>query len=175
MTAITMTQALRETPRPAGAAANILTIAGRELRDALRSRWFVLYTLAFAALGLGVSYLSAVSAGAAGLDGFGRTTAGLVNLVLLVVPLMGLTAGAGTISSERERGMLAYLLAQPVSRWEVLLGKYAGLAGALLASIALGFGLCAAVMAAVAAGVQPAAVLILTGLTFALALSMLDR
>ncbi|HNB60839.1 MAG TPA: ABC transporter permease subunit, partial [Phycisphaerales bacterium] len=103
---------------------NVLTLARKELRDAVRSRWFLLYTLAFTMLGLAVSFVSAAGTGSTGLSGFGRTTAGLTNLVLLVVPLMALTAGAGSIASDRERGMLSYLLAQPVSRTEVLLGKY---------------------------------------------------
>lgn len=158
----------------AGAAANTGAIAGRELRDALRSRWFVLYTIAFAALGLGVSYISAAATGASGLSGYGRTSAGLVNLVLLVVPLMGLTAGAGTIASDRERGMLAYLLAQPVTRWEVLLGKYLGLAAALGGCICLGLGACAGILSWKGAAADPAGLMWLAGLAFGLALTMLS-
>ncbi|MBY0398483.1 MAG: ABC transporter permease [Thermoleophilia bacterium] len=160
--------------RARSAPANVLTIARRELRDAVRSRWFLLYTLAFAALGLGVSYLSAVASGGSGLAGFGRTTAGLVNLVLLVIPLMALTAGAGTIAGDRERGMLAYLAAQPVSRTEILLGKYAGLAGALLACLCLGYGACAAVLAVKGEPVRVAGLAVLVGLSMGLALSMLS-
>ena len=104
----------RAAARPPSFVRNVATVARRELREAITSRWFLLYTVSFAALGLAVSYVSAVGAGGAGLSGFGRTTAGLINLVLLVVPLMALTAGAGSIASDRERGMLAYLLAQPV-------------------------------------------------------------
>mgnify|MGYP001011495791 CR=1 FL=1 len=44
---------------------NIRAVALREFREAVHSRWFTLYTIAFAALGLGVSYISAASAGAA--------------------------------------------------------------------------------------------------------------
>jgi Cu-processing system permease protein len=153
---------------------NLSTVAWRELREAVRSRWFLLYTLAFAVLGLSISYISSVSAGGSGLAGFGRTTAGLVNLVLLVVPLMALTAGAGAIASDRERGMLAYLLAQPVSRLEVVLGKYIGLAGALLACITLGIGSCAVILAWKGGATAPASLLWLAGLTFALALGMLS-
>jgi Cu-processing system permease protein len=159
---------------PRGVAANTLTLARRELRDAVASRWFVLYTLAFAALGLGVSYVSSVSAGGAGLSGFGRTTAGLINIVLLVVPLMALTAGAGSVASDRERGMLAYFLAQPISRGELLLGKYLGLAVALSASICLGMGACAAILAWKAGSAGPAAILWFTGLSIGLALAMLS-
>ncbi len=155
-------------------ASNVVTVGRRELREAVRSRWFLLYTLAFAALGLGVSYVSAVGSGGAGLSGFGRTTAGLVNLVLLVVPLMALTAGAGSVASDRERGMLAYLLAQPVSRLEVLMGKYLGLAAALLACLCLGFGACALVLAWKGEATNPASMLWLVGLSFGLALGMLS-
>ncbi len=160
--------------RPPGAPRNILTIGGRELREALRSRWFWLYTLAFAVLGLAVSFVSAAGAGGTGLSGFGRTTAGLINLVLLVVPLMALTAGAATIASDRERGMLPYLFAQPVARFEVLLGKYIGLAGALLASLALGLGVCALILAWQGLRTSPASILWMCGLSFFLALSMLS-
>lgn len=159
---------------PPGLARNVMTIAGRELRDAVRARWFVLYTLAFAGLGLAISLVSATATGGSGLASFGRTTAGMINLVLLVVPLMALTAGAGAIASDRERGMLQYLLAQPVSRLEVLLGKYLGLAGALLACICLGLGACAGVLAWKGMGTNPAAVLWLAGLSFGLALAMLS-
>jgi Cu-processing system permease protein len=160
--------------RPPAFIANVLTMARRELREAVRSRWFLLYTIAFAGLGLGVSYLSAAATGSSGLAGFGRTSAGLINIVLLVIPLMALTAGAGSIASDRERGMLAYLLAQPVSRAELLLGKFVGLAGALLASIGLGLGLCAGILAWKGGAAGPAAIVWFASLSFALALSMLS-
>ncbi|GJQ28684.1 MAG: hypothetical protein HBSAPP03_05680 [Phycisphaerae bacterium] len=174
MTTLTLTTSPILTRPVPGALANIAAVAGRELRDALRSRWFILYTLAFTALGLGVSYVSAASSGGAGLSNFGRTTAGLINLVLLVVPLMALSAGASSVASDRERGMLAYLLAQPVSRLEVLLGKYVGLAGALLACLTLGLGLCTAILAWKGQDTGVAAVLTLAGLAFTLALGMLS-
>ncbi len=162
------------TRSPPGALSNIATLARRELRDAVRSRWFLLYTIGFAALGLGISYVSAAAGGSMGLAGFGRTTAGLVNLVLLVVPLMGLTAGAGAIAGDRERGMLAYLLAQPVARVELLLGKYLGLALALLACLTLGLGICAAILAWKGNATRPESLLWLAGLALALALGMLS-
>jgi Cu-processing system permease protein len=146
----------------------------RDLRVAVRSRWFVLYTVSFAVLGLAVSFVSSTGAGGAGLSGFGRTTAGLINLVLLVVPLMALTAGAGSIASDRERGMLPYLLAQPVSRREALLGKYAGLAGALTACICLGLGACAAILAWQGQATAPGSIVWLAGLSIGLALGMLS-
>lgn len=159
---------------PASFARNTFTLAGRELREAVRSRWFVLYALAFVVLGLGISFASAAGSGAAGLASFGRTTAGLTNLVLLVVPLMALTAGAGSIAGDRERGMLAYLLSQPVSRTEVLLGKFCGLGAALLACICIGLGACALILALAGQATRPASLLWLTGLSLGLAFGMLS-
>ena len=160
-------------PRCPTIAANVVTLARRELRDALRSRWFLLYTLAFAALGLGVSFVSAASAGG-GMAGFGRTSAGLVNLVLLVIPLMALTAGAGTIASDRERGMLPYLLAQPITRAELLLGKFVGLGLTLVASICLGFGVVAATLGWSGSATHAASLLGLVALSIGLSLAMLS-
>lgn len=153
---------------------NILTVFRRELGEAVTSRWFLLYTLAFAVLGLAVSYISAAGAGGAGLSGYGRTSAGLVNLVLLVAPLMSLTAGAGLIAPDRERGMLAYVLAQPVLRSEVLIGKYAGAAAALASCLCLGLGACAAILSWKGGATRPGALLELAGLSFLLSLAGLS-
>ncbi len=117
------------------------TMARKEMRDSLRTRWFILYTIAFMVLAGSLSYLTTSFSGFVGLEGFGRVAAGLVNLILLVVPLMGLTAGALAIAGERERRTLGYLLAQPVSRSEVFFGKFAGLAAALVAGLLVSFGL----------------------------------
>jgi Cu-processing system permease protein len=118
----------------------IWTIARKEIRDSLRNRWFVMYTVAFGVLATALSSLSLAGTETFGYAGYGRTAAGLINLILLIVPLMGLTAGAGAVAGERESRTLAYLLAQPVTRFEVLAGKYLGLSIALLSALALGFG-----------------------------------
>lgn len=150
------------------------SFARREFRDALSSRWFILYTFAFTVLAVGVSFLSLSGSGSHGFAGFGRTAAGLLNLIMLVVPLMALTAGASSIAGEAERGTLLYLLAQPVSRWQILIGKYTGLSIALVCSLCVGFGVSAAVLAWRAGGVGAGSFVVLLGLTILLALAMLS-
>jgi Cu-processing system permease protein len=120
---------------------NVLVLTQKELRDARRNRWFLLYTVAFAVLALSLAWLALSGIGTYGLAGFGRTGASLINLVLLVVPLMGLTLGAMSLAGERERGTLLYLVTQPVSQIELVLGKFLGLALAVLVTLVLGFGL----------------------------------
>ena len=71
----------------------------------------------------------------------------MVNLILMIVPLMGLTTGAGALAGERERGTLAYLLSQPVHRSEILLGKFFGLWVGITLALVLGFAVSAAMIA----------------------------
>ncbi|MEZ4710430.1 MAG: ABC transporter permease [Caldilineaceae bacterium] len=152
----------------------LFTLANYELRASLRNRWFMLYALAFAILAVALSSVSLSGAGMLGFAGFGRTAASLINLVLLIVPLMGLTIGAQSLAGERERGTLAYLLAQPVTRGEVLCGKFLGLGMALLAALLLGFGLSAAVIAWQGGAVAISQFVALVGFALLLALVTLS-
>lgn len=118
-------------------------LCAKEMRDARRNRWFLLYAVAFSVLALALSYLSLAGAARVGFAGLGRTTASLINLVLLVVPMMGLTLGSAAIAGERERGQLLYTLAQPISVGEYLLGKFLGLTASTFVALLLGFGVAA--------------------------------
>lgn len=124
----------------------LLVIAMKELRDAGRGRWLVTFTITFAGVALLLSLVQG-QAGDLGSQGFNRMTAGLINLCLLLVPLVALVLGAGAIAGERDRGTLMTLRAQPISATGLLLGKYLGLAVALWAAVACGFGAAGVLMA----------------------------
>lgn len=117
----------------------ITTLAGKELRDAVKSRWLAAFAVTFAAVALMLSRVQEDS-GAISAQGFNRTTASLINLCLLLVPMLSLILGASAIAGERERGTLATLLSQPLSATELILGKYVGLTLAVWGAIAIGFG-----------------------------------
>lgn len=152
----------------------VLHLARKEFRDAARNRWLLLYAVAFGGLSLALAWMTLAGAGRYGVAGFGRTAATLINLVLLIVPLMGLTLGAQSVAGEREQGTLAYLASQPVSRAELLLGKFAGLALALLAALGAGFGTTAVVIAGYGSRTGAPAFLALVGLACLLALVSLS-
>lgn len=153
---------------------NILTLTQKELRDARRNRWFILYTVAFAGLALTLAWLALSGVGTYGLAGFGRTGASLINLVLLIVPLMGLTLGAMSLAGERERGTLLYLFTQPIAQIELLLGKFIGLALAMLLALLLGFGLSGLLIAWQGGATQAGDYLLMMLLAFVLALASLS-
>jgi ABC-type transport system involved in multi-copper enzyme maturation permease subunit len=116
----------------------VRVVAREEYRRALETRWLFGFTALFAALVLGLSYFGLAQGREVGFQGFARVTLSLMNLVLLIVPLTGLVLGVTSIAGGGES--LSLLLAQPVTRGEVLAGKYLGLGLALSVAQALGFG-----------------------------------
>ena len=143
-----------------------LVVAAEEYRRALETRWLFGFTALFAALVLGLSYFGLAQGREVGFQGFARTTLSLMNLVLLVVPLCALLLGVTSIAGGGET--LPLLLAQPVSRGEVLAGKYLGLCAALAVAQALGFGAGGFVVALNAGPEQLAGFAALTALSIVL-------
>lgn len=139
-------------------------VAGRELREATRGRWFLLAAGSFFALSLGLSMLGLAGAERSGLAGFDRTTASVLNLALVFVPLLTLSVGALSLAGELEDGSLAMMMAQPLTRAEVFTGKFLGLLGAVWAALLTGFGLTGLTVGLLAGGGNSTAFLSLLGL-----------
>ncbi|HXF04261.1 MAG TPA: ABC transporter permease subunit [Blastocatellia bacterium] len=116
----------------------IAAIAWHELVVTIRSRWLGIFALAFGALALAISYFGLVTGGMVGFQGFSRTSASVLNLVLYLIPLVALMMGTLSFTSEKSAGEL--LFSQPVTRTEILVGKLLGLFLSLVAATLLGFG-----------------------------------
>lgn len=152
----------------------VALFARKELREALRGRVLAAYGVALVVLVVGLSYVALVGGRASGFAGFGRTTATLVNVVLLLVPLVALLQAGQSIAGERESGTLDALLVQPVDRSEVFLGKALGLSAGLVATLAIAFGVAALVVALAARDSDAGVLLACFGATVLLALATLS-
>lgn len=141
-------------------------IAREEFRQALESRWLFGFTAILAALVLGLSFFGLAQGREVGFQGFARVTLSLMNLVLFIVPLTGLLLGVTSVTGGS--GTLPLLLAQPVSRREVLLGKLVGLGTALTVAQLVGFGGGGLVIAVSAGPDQVRGFAALSGLSIAL-------
>ncbi|HEU4569367.1 MAG TPA: ABC transporter permease subunit [Gemmatimonadales bacterium] len=106
------------------------TVLGCQLRDAARSRPVLGYTLLLMLL---TDLLFRFG------DGGPRVALSLINVVLLLVPLVGLLYG--TMYFQQARGFSLFLLAQPVGRGPLLAGLYGGLALPLVVALLAGLGL----------------------------------
>src|SRR3990167_8718030 len=110
----------------------IFTIAGKEFRDRMRNRWVLAVALVFTVFSLAIAYFGGAQQGTVGFRSIEFTIASLVSLVIYLIPLIALLLGFDAIVGERERGSLDLLLSLPITRFELLLGKYLGLVAVLL-------------------------------------------
>lgn len=116
-------------------------VASKEFWDRIRNRWVLAVATVFTAFALVIAYFGAAQQGMVGFHGIEVTIASLVSLVIYLIPLIALILGYDAIVGERERGSLDLLLSMPITRFELLFGKFCGLSGALAFSTLAGFGL----------------------------------
>ena len=150
----------------------IMVVARQEFVVSIRNRWTVIFAVLFGVLVLGISYFGLVTAGTTGFQGFTRTTASLLNLVLYIVPLVALSMGCLSFASESGSGEL--LFSQPVTRSEILLGKLAGLSFSIATATILGFGMAGVVIAMKAGSTGASRYPALVALSLLLAIAFLS-
>lgn len=150
----------------------VRALVERDIREALRNRWFYVYAVVFATLAGLVAWGGTAASSITGESGFGPIVAQFVALVMLFSPLMGLTLGAQGIVRDRERGVLGYVLAQPVSRRQYFVAKLSALSVLLCASVLFGFAIAALTMGMLGTGGAVGDFVVLLGLTWLLTVSM---
>ncbi|MGL1957016.1 MAG: ABC transporter permease [Colwellia sp.] len=118
----------------------ILTVAHKEFRDGLRNRWLVSITLIFALLSIGLTYFGAAASGAIGITSLSTTVASLSSLAVFLIPLIALLLSYDSFVGEQESGTLLLLLTYPLSKSQLLLGKFIGQGSIIALATVLGFG-----------------------------------
>jgi Cu-processing system permease protein len=121
-------------------------IAGKEIRDGLRNRWVLATTLLLGALALALAFLGSAPTGAVKVSPLAVTVVSLSSLTIFLLPLIALLLSYDAIVGEIERGTMALLLAYPVSRAAVILGKFIGHLVILAIATILGYGAAAAAL-----------------------------
>ena len=118
----------------------ILNIARKELSDGLRNRWMLAISLLFAVLAVGIAWFGAAASGQVGFTSIPATIASLASLATFLMPLIALLLAYDAIVGEEEGGTLMLLLTYPLSRSQLLLGKFLGHGMILGLATVLGFG-----------------------------------
>ena len=132
----------------------MVTIAGKEIRESLRNRWIVAMTLLLAVLALSLALLGSAPAGTVEADRLSVTVVSLASLSIFLLPLISLMLSYDAIVGEVERGTLLLVLAYPVSRWQLVLGKFLGHVGVLALATVVGYGVAGLIVGAVIEGVD---------------------
>src|SRR5690606_37661661 len=125
----------------------IAVVAGQEIRAGLRNRWVLATTGLLAALALSLALLGTAPVGAVDADPLAVVVVSLASLSIFLLPLIAMLLSFDTIVGEQERGTLLLLLAYPLARWQVLVGKFLGHTAILAAATMLGYGAAAAALA----------------------------
>ncbi len=134
-----------------------------------RNRWVVSFAILFSLLTLLIAYFGMVTSGYAGFQDFTRTSASIINLGGFLIPLFAILLGVFSFLSNPE--YLELLVTQPVSRSQVLLGRYLGLVVTIIGASALGFGLPGIIIAIVIGTLGAVKYLLVIAYSFLLAIA----
>jgi len=141
----------------------IWTIARKELSDSFRNRWLVAISLVFATLALGIAWFGAAASGQVGYASTPATIASLASLGIFLIPLIALLLAYDAIVGEEEGGTLLLLMTYPLSKSQLLLGKFLGHGLTLALATIIGFGVAGIAIAVLVEDVAIAALAVAMG------------
>ena len=118
----------------------VWTLALKELRDGFRNRWVAAAIIVLAILALALSVLGSAPTGSVRVSDLDIRVIGLASLSVYLIPLIALMLSYDALVGEIERGTMMLLLAYPVNRWQIIMGKFLGHVLILLIAILVGYG-----------------------------------
>jgi Cu-processing system permease protein len=119
----------------------ILSIAKKEVMDNIRTKSIVTIIITFVTIAIISSLMGAAFKGFSGLGDLRMTVSMMMMFIQYVIPIIGVMLGYASIVGEAESGTLSAFISFPVTRLEIILGKFFGLGLVLSAGIFLGFGI----------------------------------
>src|SRR5690554_2621728 len=125
----------------------IFNIARKEFSDGMRNRWILAISLLFAVLAVSITWFGAAASGQVGFTSIPATIASLASLATFLMPLIALMLAYDAVVGEEEGGTLMLLLTYPLSRGQLLTGKFVGHGCILGLATLIGFGSAAVAIA----------------------------
>lgn len=124
------------------AAERIAAVWGIEFRVSLRNRWVLLSTVILTMFALALTFTGA-GGGQLKVGVLTVAAASLATLSVYLIPLIALLISYDSFAGEVERGTMALVLATPLNRSELVLGKFIGLVSVLAIAVVAGFAIAA--------------------------------
>ena len=119
-----------------GIGQEVWAVARLDFSDVLRSRWMAFCVAVYGVLGTAFVFVGMRESMVIGFSGMGRVLMSMVHTLLLVLPLLALTATGQVINRARDDGTLELLFSHPVRRGVYFLAvtvtRYLVLAGPLV-------------------------------------------
>lgn len=150
----------------------VFSIAKKEIMDNIRNKWIIIMSLMFAILTVVVSFFGSMTS--QGWQDLAITIVAMMTFVQYLVPIIALMLGYATIIGEIERGSMSSLLSLSTTRFEIVTGKFLGLACVLAITILIGFGTAGLIIAANVSNVDFGAYLVFIAVTILFGLVFLS-
>lgn len=115
-------------------------LAQKEIRDGLRNRWIAAAIILLGTLAFALSILGSAPTGSVRASDLDITVISLSSLSVYLIPLIALMLSFDALVGEFERGTMMLLLTYPVTRWQVIMGKFIGHVLILFMAIFAGYG-----------------------------------
>lgn len=120
---------------------SILSIARLELLISRRNMWVATSVILMAMFTIVLTLAGGAPSGSLGVDPLLVAVTSITTLSVYLIPLIGLLLSFDAIAGEAERGTLALSLTYPLSRGEILFGKFLAHLCVLAFAVAVGLGL----------------------------------
>lgn len=124
----------------------VFTIAKKEFTDGLRNRWVIAISVIFSLLAIGLAFFGSAASGTVGFVSLDSTMISLASLAVFIIPLIALMLCYDAFVGEQESGTLLLLLTYPLSKTQLLLGKFVGHGAIMAVANIIGFGFAALVV-----------------------------
>ena len=115
-------------------------LAMKELRDGFRNRWIAAAIIVLGILALTLSVLGSAPTGSVRVSDLDISVVSLASLSVYLIPLIALMLSFDAMVGEFERGTMMLLLTYPVTRWQIIMGKFLGHVLILSIAILVGYG-----------------------------------
>jgi ABC-2 type transport system permease protein len=115
-----------ETPRSGRVLRDLWQVARLDVSEALRSRWFALYSTVFGGIVALLFVFGITESQILGFLGLSRFLVTYIQICMAVVPIFVLVTTVRSLAGDREAGVFEYLLSLPVSLSGWFWGKLAG-------------------------------------------------
>ncbi|WP_200763995.1 ABC transporter permease [Nitrosophilus alvini] len=105
---------------------NLLLIAKLDIKESMRSKWFLVYLLVFGGL-MALFFVTGITDSVVmGFTGLSRLLLVYMQVTIVILPIFILITTVKSISGDRESSILEYMLSFPVSLKDYYWGKMAG-------------------------------------------------
>jgi Cu-processing system permease protein len=124
----------------------VMIIAAKEIKDSLRNRWVTVIFAIFMLLALSVTFAGSAVSGTLSFPALASVITSLSTVSVFIIPLAAILLSYDAFVGEEEAGTMLLLLSYPLTKRQILMGKFVAHSAIMLIAIIISFGLSASIL-----------------------------